>query len=619
MNRLVTHPGPTAYEVYAGLLAHELRTPAAALQMAAHVLARQGVLEDPLKRREWVEMVGMAAERLARTVTELTEFSAITGGHAPAGAPGSAANLADIAFELAEGRPLSVEVSVEAAAFPVDADRLRLVLQALLDNAYRFGRPGRPVQVHGATIDNPTRLVVRVVNEGDPIPDAVRAKVFEPFVQAEQGSARSHQGLGLGLTIARRAAEGAGGSVVLEPGQPTTLRLELPLYEDGLTQYLRGEVRQANQQALRAVEDWRSQLTMGRAYETPEVFSSAAMRVLLVTNDDDQSELVRSLLAASTTPRVQVERTSSGWQAQQHVRVGAHQALVVDDQLSDSDGETLVARLRAMGVRTPALFLTSAEHLMVAHGVDDYLPKAEMLQGNSLVRALVALVRRHDLTEQLAAARDQAARTTSALAELAHDLASPLGVVLGVTHVLLSEDNGLNAEGRSCLEDVSHEARRAAEILERSTSGEPQTSSLASSGPVVASLKRATVSGPGARMVLIADDDPATRRLVSATLASDQYSVLEAADGEEAWRLIREHHPAVAILDWQMPVYSGLELSDAIKGDPQVGGMTVIMLTGRSAPADREAGARARADLYLTKPFSPQELLGAVEQALGVH
>jgi DNA-binding response OmpR family regulator len=45
----------------------------------------------------------------------------------------------------------------------------------------------------------------------------------------------------------------------------------------------------------------------------------------------------------------------------------------------------------------------------------------------------------------------------------------------------------------------------------------------------------------------------------------------------------------------------------------------VIMLTGRSAPADREAGARARADLYLTKPFSPQELLGAVEQALGVH
>src|SRR5437016_4690391 len=109
------------------------------------------------------------------------------------------------------------------------------------------------------------------------------------------------------------------------------------------------------------------------------------------------------------------------------------------------------------------------------------------------------------------------------------------------------------------------------------------------------------------KMVLIADDDAAIRLLVSATLASDQYSVLEAADGEEAWRLIREHHPAVAILDWEMPIYSGLELTAVIKGDPLVRDTVVIMLTGRITRADREAGARAQADLYLTKPFSPQE------------
>jgi len=85
--------------------------------------------------------------------------------------------------------------------------------------------------------------------------------------------------------------------------------------------------------------------------------------------------------------------------------------------------------------------------------------------------------------------------------------------------------------------------------------------------------------------------------------------VLQAADGEEAWHLIRKHHPAVAILDWQMPAYSGLELTAVIKGDPQVRDMTVIMLTGQSA----------QADLYLIKPFSPQELLIAVEKALGVN
>jgi DNA-binding response OmpR family regulator len=129
------------------------------------------------------------------------------------------------------------------------------------------------------------------------------------------------------------------------------------------------------------------------------------------------------------------------------------------------------------------------------------------------------------------------------------------------------------------------------------------------------------VTGPGLgnKIVLIADDDPTIRLLVSATLTSDQYSVLEAADGEEAWRLIRQHHPAVAILDWEMPGYEGLELTAVIKGDPQLRGMTVIMLTGRSDQADREAGARAEADLYLVKPFSPKELLDAVEKALGIN
>jgi CheY-like chemotaxis protein len=119
-------------------------------------------------------------------------------------------------------------------------------------------------------------------------------------------------------------------------------------------------------------------------------------------------------------------------------------------------------------------------------------------------------------------------------------------------------------------------------------------------------------------MVLVADDDPAIRLLVSATLASDEYTVLQAADGEEAWRLIREHHPAVAILDWQMPVHDGLELTAVIKGDPQLRAITVIMLTAKTAPADRAAAAKARADLYLVKPFSTQQLRDAVEKALGL-
>ena len=118
--------------------------------------------------------------------------------------------------------------------------------------------------------------------------------------------------------------------------------------------------------------------------------------------------------------------------------------------------------------------------------------------------------------------------------------------------------------------------------------------------------------------VLIVDDEPSIRLLVNATIASDQYRVVEAADGDEAWRLLQAHRPAIVLLDVQMPGRSGLELTRAIKADPALGRTKVILLTAKTQEADVRAGAEAGADLYLTKPFSPLQLLTVVEEALGL-
>jgi DNA-binding response OmpR family regulator len=343
------------------------------------------------------------------------------------------------------------------------------------------------------------------------------------------------------------------------------------------------------------------------------------VRILLVAKDDSDAHSIRGVLAASTMPPFHVDHASNGWAAQSQAADGGYEALIVDDILSDTDGETLLGRLKAIGVSAPALVLTSSPDQEATGGGDDYLPKTEALHGRTLVRVIAAIVQRHQLAEELTAARAEAARATTLVRKVAHDLATPLGVVMGMSQVLLSEDNGLDADGREGLEDIAREALRACAILERLTDSEPQASPVSAAvTPRVPDVNRATPSGTGSKMVLIADDDPAMRRLLAATLDSDQFSVLQAADGEEAWRLIREHHPAVAILDWQMPIYNGLELTAVIKGDPLVRDMTVIMLTGRSGEADRQAGARAQADVYLIKPFAPQELLAAVEHALGI-
>ena len=118
------------------------------------------------------------------------------------------------------------------------------------------------------------------------------------------------------------------------------------------------------------------------------------------------------------------------------------------------------------------------------------------------------------------------------------------------------------------------------------------------------------------RTVLIADDEPSMRLLVHATIESDDYTVMEAVDGNEAWKIIQEQKPSLVLLDVQMPGRSGLEVLALVKGDPTLRSTRVILLTSKAQESDVEKGLIAGADFYLTKPFSPLDLLTRVEEAL---
>ena len=118
------------------------------------------------------------------------------------------------------------------------------------------------------------------------------------------------------------------------------------------------------------------------------------------------------------------------------------------------------------------------------------------------------------------------------------------------------------------------------------------------------------------KTVVIADDEASMRLLVHATIESDDYKVIEAADGNQAWTLIQQFKPALVLLDVQMPGRSGLEILRSIRADPGLTGTRVILLTGTDHESDIEAGLMAGADFYLTKPFSPLDLITRVEEAL---
>jgi CheY-like chemotaxis protein len=114
--------------------------------------------------------------------------------------------------------------------------------------------------------------------------------------------------------------------------------------------------------------------------------------------------------------------------------------------------------------------------------------------------------------------------------------------------------------------------------------------------------------------VLIVDDDPSIRKLVATTLEDVAgFELVEAADGDEALELAREDAPAIVLLDIDMPGIDGFEACRRLRAQPQTADATVVMLTAAADEEAERAAEEAGADLFITKPFSPLELLRLVD------
>jgi two-component system phosphate regulon response regulator PhoB len=116
--------------------------------------------------------------------------------------------------------------------------------------------------------------------------------------------------------------------------------------------------------------------------------------------------------------------------------------------------------------------------------------------------------------------------------------------------------------------------------------------------------------------VLVVEDEPALLALLRYNLESEGYRVLEAKNGEEGLTLIRETKPDLVLLDWMLPFLSGIEVCRQMRRLPDLKSIAVIMLTAKSEEADKLRGLEVGADDYVTKPFSPSELMARVKAVL---
>lgn len=116
--------------------------------------------------------------------------------------------------------------------------------------------------------------------------------------------------------------------------------------------------------------------------------------------------------------------------------------------------------------------------------------------------------------------------------------------------------------------------------------------------------------------ILIADDEPHIRKLVSFTLGNRGYEVVEASDGGEAVRLAGEVEPDLVLLDVMMPVMTGYDALRALKADPATADIPVVMLSAKSQKTEVEEGLACGAREYICKPFTPKDLVARVAELL---
>src|SRR5215475_8263895 len=118
------------------------------------------------------------------------------------------------------------------------------------------------------------------------------------------------------------------------------------------------------------------------------------------------------------------------------------------------------------------------------------------------------------------------------------------------------------------------------------------------------------------KLVLVVEDEAPLVTLLRYNLEKEGFQVCEASDGEEALVQIAERKPDLVLLDWMLPLVSGLEVCRRIRRSPQTRSLPVIILTARGEETDRVRGLDSGADDYVVKPFSPSELVARLRAVM---
>jgi len=369
-------------------MSHELRTPLNGVIAISETLSRQ---QRTPKGRELAELIVSSGRLLERVLTDILDFSKIEAGeiklsHDEFAMETLVGRIAELHRASAETKGLSFRWAVAPQAnhrFAGDTVRLTQVLSNLLSNAVKFTEAGGVGLAVDLADDGAVRFCVSDTGIG--FDEAVRARLFRRFEQADASTTRRFGGTGLGLAISRSLVELMGGSVDVAstPGEGSTFTVLVPL------EALAGE-------------------GTAEALDEVEAFDIAGARVLLAEDHPTNQKVVQLVLDSVGVDPVIVE---NGALALDALRAERFDVVLMDMQMPELDGLSATSQLRAwereQGLpRTLVIMLTANaldEHVRASHEAGADLHLSKPIRADALIEAIiVAMASREDRSEAAA-------------------------------------------------------------------------------------------------------------------------------------------------------------------------------------------------------------------------
>jgi len=318
-------------------LAHELRNPLAPIRAAAHMLKKLDLKDERVLRAR--EVIERQSAHMTRLIDDLLEMSRITQGkfdlqRRPESLTAIIAGVVQSAQSAMDARQHQFQIEVAADPLLMEADAIRIAQAVgnVIENATKYTPPGGRIALRLARAGQ--QAVIRVQDNGIGIEPDMAARIFDMFVQAENGDRRPNGGLGIGLALTRKLIEMHGGTITVSSaglGKGAEFEIRLPL-----------SASQSNQAAAAPV--------LNRA-------PAATRRVLIVDDNADAADSLCALLQMSGHEAKTVYR---GADALREMISFHPDVVLLDIGLPDLDGYEIARRARAsLGERCPSLVALS--------------------------------------------------------------------------------------------------------------------------------------------------------------------------------------------------------------------------------------------------------------------